>query len=355
MGTSFDTGTNTTGRTERALATAIAPAVRPRPETTTRYQRLADEDRGTGGESLADFLGFFSIGLGLSQALMPGLLARVVGIDHADERNRTVMRLMGMREISHGLALLSNQQPEKAAWSRVAGDALDLALLGKVLANPENNRGRTLFATANVSASPRSTSCARSSSRNSRTRSRTSMPIAASSTRGAAITIASTGEEVYTFWRNFENLPRFMRHLESVTVTGDRRSHWMAKAPAGKSSSGMPKSPRIAPNELIAWRSLEGCRRLQRGHGRFSAAPGGPGNRSARRPRVRSAARQARLEGRDARSAKEPGQQVQDDLRHFKQVMETGEIVVSDATKQRGHAASGASLTPNQWTLQMRT
>jgi hypothetical protein len=60
------------------------------------------------------------------------------------------MRAMGLREIGHGLAILSNQQPVKAVWSRVAGDALDLALLARTLANPENDRGRTLFATANV-------------------------------------------------------------------------------------------------------------------------------------------------------------------------------------------------------------
>ena len=61
-----------------------------------------------------------------------------------------LMRALGAREISNGIAILSRQQPEKAIWSRVAGDALDLALLGKVMANPENDRGRALFATANV-------------------------------------------------------------------------------------------------------------------------------------------------------------------------------------------------------------
>jgi hypothetical protein len=87
-------------------------------------------------------------GLGLAQVVMPGVMSRVVGIDHEDDRNRTVMRLMGMREISHGVAILSNQQPKKAVWARVAGDALDLALLGLVAVR--NRRARTAFAVANV-------------------------------------------------------------------------------------------------------------------------------------------------------------------------------------------------------------
>src|SRR4051812_609575 len=207
MGTSLDAGRNADRDTNRATGTAIASSARPRPEATIRYQRLADEDRGTGGESLADFLGLFSVGLGLSQALMPGLLSRVVGIDHEDERNRTMMRLLGLREISHGLALLSNQQPEKAAWSRVAGDALDLALLGGALANPENKRGRTLFATANVLAvTALDVMCAKQLSKQPDTVTHKYADKGIIHTK-RAITIGRPVEEVYTFWRNFENLP----------------------------------------------------------------------------------------------------------------------------------------------------
>src|SRR5919112_220892 len=153
MGTSFDTGGGAIagdGTAAGTFGTPLAEEARPLPTATEPYQQFADADRGTGGESLADFLGYFSIGLGLAEALMPGVMSRVVGIDHEDRQNRTIMRLMGLREISHGVAILSNQQPTKSVWSRVAGDALDLALLGKALSNPKNGRGRTLFATANV-------------------------------------------------------------------------------------------------------------------------------------------------------------------------------------------------------------
>src|SRR3954469_15133168 len=121
----------TAGPRITARPNALSDDARPRRSTTAPYQRIADDDRGTGGESLANFLGLFSLGLGLAQVLAPEGMSKICGIEDA-EGNRTLMRTLGMREISHGVALLSKQQPEKAAWARVVGDVLDLALLGKV-------------------------------------------------------------------------------------------------------------------------------------------------------------------------------------------------------------------------------
>jgi len=49
-----------------------------------------------------------------------------------------------------------------------------------------------------------------------------------------AMTISKSPEELYRFWRDFENLPRFMRHLESVETIDSKRSHWVVKAPMGR-------------------------------------------------------------------------------------------------------------------------
>jgi len=336
MGTSFeavstnsgaDGGTATTG-------TALGEQKRPRVSTTRPYQRLANEDRGTGGESLADFLGLFSIGLGMAQVLAPVTMSKICGIDDA-EGNSTTMRALGAREISHGIAILSKQQPEKALWSRVAGDALDLALLGKVMANPNNHRGRTLFATANVLAvTALDVMCAKQLSMQPKTIANAGADKGIIRTK-RSITINRPVEEVYGFWRNFENLPQFMRHLESVTVTGERRSHWVAKAPAGQSVEWDAETVEDRPNELISWRSAEGADIYNAGIVRFMPAPGGRGTEvrvdlEYDPPFGKLASKIAML------WREEPGQQVQDDLRHFKQVMETGEIVLSDATKQRG-------------------
>ena len=335
MGTTLERGADASGGNGRSIGTALAPNARPRTATTAPYQRLADEDRGTGGESLADFLGYFSLGLGLAEFVAPKLMSRVIGIKHPDERDRTTMRLMGLREMGHGVALLSNQQPRKAAWSRVAGDALDLALLGKTLSNSENDRGRTLFATANVLAvSALDVMCAQQLSKQPETVANAGVDRGIIRTK-RSITVRRPVEEVYAFWRDFEKLPRFMRHLESVTVTGDRRSHWVAKAPAGKTVEWDAETVEDRPNELIAWRSLPGADVYNAGTVQFQPAVGG------RETEVRLTLEYhppfGKLGSKIAMLFREePGQQVQDDLRHFKQVMETGEVLFSDATKRRG-------------------
>jgi uncharacterized membrane protein len=339
MGTSIETGVGTTRRNGGAhrapVGTAIGEDARPAPTTAATYQRLADEDRGTGGESLADFLGLFSVGLGLAEVVAPGVIARVCGIDHEDDRNRSTIRAMGLREIGHGIAILSNQQPEKAVWSRVAGDALDLALLGKALANPDNDRGRTLFATANVLAvTALDVMCAKQLSKQPRTVAN------AGDDRGIvrtkrSITVGRPVREVYAVWRDFENFPRFMRHLESVMSVGERRSHWKAKAPAGKSVEWDAEITAERENELIAWRSLPGSQVYNAGTVRFQPAPGGRGTEV--RVELEYDPPLGKLGSKVAMLFREePGQQIQDDLRHFKQIMEIGELVLSDATKQRG-------------------
>src|SRR3982750_4651839 len=73
-----------------------------------------------------------------------------------------------------------------------------------------------------------------------------------------AFTINRPAEELFRFWRNFENLPRFMKHLESVTVLDDTRSHWKVKGPLGKELEWDAGIINEETNRLIAWRSTEG-------------------------------------------------------------------------------------------------
>jgi uncharacterized membrane protein len=344
--TQNEPGTNAPGMST-PVGTALGEERRPRITTARRAQQIADADRGTGGESLADFLGLFSIGLGLAELTMPGVMSRVVGIDHEDDQNRTVMRLMGMREISHGVAILSKQQPAKAVWSRVAGDMLDLALLGKALSNPNNSRGRTLFATANVLAvTALDVMAARQLSSQPQTSANAGADEGIIKTK-RSITVRKPVEEVYAFWRQLENLPQFMRHLESVSVLDERRSHWIAKAPAGQTVEWDAEITEDTPNEAIAWRSAPGSQIYNAGRVQFEAAPGNRGTE------VRVAFEYDPPFGKLGSKVamlfrEEPGQQVQDDLRHFKQVMEIGEIVLSDATKQRGMHPAQPNTEPVQ-------
>jgi len=131
-------------------------------------------------------------------------------------------------------------------------------------------------------------------------------------------------EEVYRFWRNFENLPRFMDHLESVTVLDETRSHWVAKAPAGTRVEWDASIHNEIENELIAWRSLEGADVNHAGSVHFT--PAGQGQTEVRvvlsyePPAGKVGAALAKLLG------EEPSQQVDDDLRRLKQVLEATEI-----------------------------
>ena len=131
--------------------------------------------------------------------------------------------------------------------------------------------------------------------------------------------------EVYQFWRNFENLPRFMDHLESVTVIDETRSHWVAKAPAGTRVEWDAAIHNEVENQLIAWRSLPGADINNAGSVHFVETV--PGSRtevqvvlSYEPPAGRLGAAVAKLLG------EEPSKQVEDDLRRFKQVMESSEI-----------------------------
>lgn len=144
-----------------------------------------------------------------------------------------------------------------------------------------------------------------------------------------AITVNRTVEEVYRFWRQLENLPRFMYHLESVHEIDDRRSHWRAKAPAGRSVEWDAEILTDRANEWIAWRSIPGSDIDNSGSVRFAAAPGGRG------AEVRVQLQYNPPAGRLGRIiaklfGEEPEQQITDDLRRFKQLLEAGEIPVSD-------------------------
>lgn len=162
-----------------------------------------------------------------------------------------------------------------------------------------------------------------------------------------SITVNRPPHEVYQFWHKFSNLPRFMTQLESVEVTGDRRSHWRVKAPAGMTVEWDAEIVDDQPDRLIAWRSIEGSDVNHAGMVHFNPAPGGRGTEvrievDYDMPGGKLGQLAAKLFG------EEPAQQVHDDLRAFKQVMETGEIVRSDATTVEGRMRKHPGRPPEE-------
>ena len=144
-----------------------------------------------------------------------------------------------------------------------------------------------------------------------------------------AATINRPVEDVYRAWKNFEAFPKFMRHIESIQMLGNGRSRWRATAPAGTTVEWEAETVEDREGELIAWRSVEGSQIQNRGTVRFQPAPG------ARGTEIRVELEYAPPAGKLGRGVawlfgEEPDQQIRDDLRRFKQLLETGEIPISD-------------------------
>ncbi|MBD1823345.1 SRPBCC family protein [Cyanobacteria bacterium FACHB-DQ100] len=144
------------------------------------------------------------------------------------------------------------------------------------------------------------------------------------------VTINKPAEELYSYWRNFENLPTFMKHVKSITVSeGGKRSHWVANAPLGQEVEWDADLIKDEPNHLIAWASIEGADVDNSGFVRFTPAPGDRGTEvkvvmEYEIAGGRLTAALAKLFG------EEPEQQVGDELRRFKQLMEAGEIATTE-------------------------
>ncbi len=320
-GEPFETSTSARPRGEAA---AYASRYPPYPEWTEHepypgheYLEHEDEEPRIDPRQLAKVLGWFSIGLGVAEVLAPRALGRAIGVgDHPQ-----LIRALGVREITSGLGLLSQRSSHAWAWSRVGGDAMDLALLGAAARHPDaDSRRIAMAATTVMGLATLDLYATRSLSR-----------MAASEpeeiiTESRAIN--STPEALYSFWKNVENLPRFMGHLESVTPTGERTSHWIARAPAGTSVEWDAEIVRDDPNEGLSWQTVPGSEVTHEGTVRFEPDPAGRGTivRVQMRyipPAGKVGVQLAKLFG------EEPKLQIKDDLRRLKQLIETGEVATT--------------------------
>jgi uncharacterized membrane protein len=265
-------------------------------------------------------MGWFSGALGTPQVFRPDAVNRLCGLPPGGAR-RTTQRLIGVRELAAAAGLLTRSN--RRAWmkARVVGDVIDIALLARSLESSTRRSRTTLAIVGVLGVTVLDLVGAR---RRETTDERTIMQ-----TR-AAVTINRSRDEVYSFWRDFTNLPRFMQHLESVETRDDRHSHWKAKAPAG----GEVEWDAVLTDDVrasrIGWKSEPGTPVPNSGTVEFTDAPGAQGTEVVvsieyEMPAGAAGKAAAKLFGED------PSQQVRDDLRHFKQVMEAGEIVYSEA------------------------
>jgi hypothetical protein len=234
--------------------------------------RLRDKD------TLAQFLGWFSLGLGTAQVTAPKVMCQLIGA-RGEGSSLTVMRLMGIREITQGIGILTRPRPTGWLWTRVVGDGLDLSLLGLTALKNRDRRGRTAFAIANV----------------------------------LAVTVPDVLESKHLSRRRGEPLAGM---LVRKAVTINRPRHEVQSA----------------------WLDADELRRKVEAAGAsvvFSEAPGNRGTELAvdfiDAPPADDLGRAVlKITGKDLAT------QLSDDLRRFKQLVETGEIVRSDSTPD-GH------------------
>lgn len=227
-------------------------------------------------------------------------------------------------------------------WFRVAGDMVDLMALGSGLLSLRTNKMGVLFGITNVLAvTALDVIAAQDLSRkkgyvndSGQVRVRKSL------------FIRKSPEECYEAWKNFESFPIFMRHLVSVTSSnGNGRSHWVAKAPAGRTIEWDAEVTSDIPNQLIAWQSLPGAEVPNQGTVRFEPAPGRRGTYvtveiSYGAPGGVMGATIARM------FREEPLPQLKDDLRRFKQMIEIGEVVLSDGSPEGNGQIKQRSARP---------
>ncbi|MEO3776703.1 SRPBCC family protein [Micromonospora sp. B11E3] len=284
-------------------------------------EREAQSRRSQG---LARFLGWFSLGLGVATLAARPRVSRLCGVDDSRPA-QAVLQAAGLRELGHAAVLLIPRRTGWGAWTRVAGDVVDLAASTTAMRNRRGDRrNRLMYATwalAGITAVDLYAAIQVTRGRK----------INAPSRVQASVTINRSAADAYRFWHDFENLPRFMSHLESVRTIGDRRSHWTAKAPGGRRVEWDAEIVADRPNEMITWRSVDGATVPNSGSVRFVPAAGGRGTEvrvdlEYAPPGRMFGAALARIFGEN------PQQQVCDDLRRFKQVIETGEIARSDGS-----------------------
>ena len=311
--------------------------------TRRRHQPRTAEPAGgvPGSQRLAEGLGYLSLGMGTAQVAAPRLVAWLTGV-RPSRAHQSVMRAMGLRELAVGTGLLSASTTSPWLWARAAGDVLDLVLLGPGLASSLVGRRRRVVAIATVAgaavcdvvASWR-ISAAEGTSGDSSTRTHLR----------AFTTIRCEPEEAYRYWRNFENFPTFMDHVESVRVTGETLSHWRVTGPAGSSLEWDAEIIRDDPSSLISWQTLPGAAISNQGGVRFREAPGGRGTEVSldivySQPAGLAGGLVATLLG------EHPQQQVSEDLRRFKQVIETGAVISSGPPSAETPAGQQPSFPP---------
>jgi uncharacterized membrane protein len=320
-------------RAPRAPQKFVEREVKPAPWHSSDF--VASEK-----DPVTNFLGWFSIGLGIAEVFAPQAVARLIGID--DEEHTTLLRAYGVRELAAGVGILTRPKPTYWMWNRVIGDAIDLRSLSNAMSTRGNDRSRlkmAALAVAGVTAldivsSMRLTSEA-SPAAGEDPGSYKAADTDSDNVLAAVVTVNKPIEEVYNFWKDPRNYAQFMDQIDSVHPTTGGLSRWKVKAPPGLGVEWNAKVVNDVPNELIRWASVDSENVDSTGTVRFKTAPGNRGTVVSLE--IEYKPKGGRLGARVAKMfAAIPKTQLKNDLRRFKQIMEIGEVMKSDSTAVPG-------------------
>jgi uncharacterized membrane protein len=268
------------------------------------------------GWPIAESLGWLSVGLGVAALFAPRTIGRLSGLDD----KQGLIRLVGARELASGVGLLSQPNKTPWLWARVMGDAIDLAVLATAHGQTQRGRSRALATAAVVAAITAADAAA--SLRHSKFR---RDDVAPDVYVDRSIIVNKTPQECYAYWRDLRNIASFTRGLEKVIPLDERRSRWIAKVPGRADLEWIAELTEDKPGERLQWRSAEGAPFKHAASVSFRVAPGNRGTivtvgMHYHTPGGSVGATVARFLGPD------PFGEVRENLRRFKQLIETGEI-----------------------------
>jgi len=265
-------------------------------------------------------LGILSLALGAGALLMPTPLSQLTGL----QQHRRLLPFIGLRELAAGIGLLSTRNPTPWLWARVVGDGMDLATILHSLLSPQNPRRTSAAVTAAVvgaitAIDIRESVRSRNSSGAAYERSAPDALVSAS------VIVGKSPQECYDFWRDPTNMTRISPMVESVTVVDERTSRWLIRSPLGNKIEWDCKITGETRGQRISWRSVDGGGLYHAGVVRFEPSTGNRGTLVStsvhfRVPGGPAGIGLAKLLGANPRS------EIREDLRRFKQLLETGEI-----------------------------
>lgn len=300
-----------------------------------RHPEASDHPLRAGGSAkdLARMLGWVSLGLGIAGLMMPRRLARSAGMAQGERW----LRAIGTRELISGAGILMRPHKPGWLWSRVAGDAMDLVLIGLAARRhatqpraqsraPDTSRRFGMLSAALAGISVLDLLVAWDHT--ARLRHVPAVPV--KDRTGVlhvkkSLDVNCSPEKCYRFWRDVENFPRFMPHVERVEPIDATHSNWQVRGPFRQTFQWRAALTSDIPGQQLGWQTTSGSEVTHTGVVRFSPAPGHRGTRvelefTFHPPLGKAGVMLARLTG------EEPSQQLSEDLRRFKQLIETGEI-----------------------------